>query len=110
MISFSNCSSVLPFVSGANFSRMRKYTKHIPENRKNVCGASSNSINTGKPYANAKHATHRLHVATDTAIPLIRVGNISEMSTHVTGASVAAYVAMNASTKKVSIYPSKTLK
>src|SRR5690606_926513 len=82
----------------------------MAEKKKNVCGADSHSINTGNPYASAKHETHSIPVATERAMPLIFVGNISEISTQVTGASVDAYVAMNARTKNVSVKPSKKLK
>ena len=58
----------------------------IPYNQK-VPETLSNLFRMGKVYVRMKHAVQSAKVPTDMAAPRIRLGNISESTTQVTGAS-----------------------
>jgi len=65
-------------------------TIQIPPYPRNVPELPRLRLIHGKVYVSAKEESHKAHTAKDTPWDRMRFGNISEMSTHVTGASVSA--------------------
>ena len=59
----------------------------------------------GNENVSVQHPTQRANVHTPMATPLMRLGNISASSVHVTGPSVMAYTEMAATTRATIITP-----
>lgn len=87
---FSTSSRVLPLVSGSFFRINRKPSAQIPEYTQNVPCAPRLLLSIGNRITSKKLAIHNEVAAVAMAAPLIRFGNISERTTHVTGARVIA--------------------
>src|SRR5579862_3598655 len=96
--SFSICSSVLFLVSG-NLKRMKmKPSTQITAYSQNVPAGPSCEFKMGNVKTKRKQASQSAATATAIAAPRMRLGKISEMTTHVTGASDIEYAAIAAST------------
>lgn len=75
--------------------RQARHTKMPPTRQmmpysQNVPAAPNPLFSTGKVYVRMKQAAQRAKVHTDMATPRMRLGNISEMMTHMVVASVMA--------------------
>jgi hypothetical protein len=59
----------------------------MPEYSRNVPAGRGAALSAGNVNLSAKQAIHRVDTDTDIAAPRMRFGNISEISTQVTGAT-----------------------
>src|SRR5690348_14031880 len=85
------CSSVFPLVSGTIVQQNQKVPRHTAAKTQNAPAAdpkrcSNDDVTTGKERLARKAETHSAVEATAMPLARIRLGKISAMISHVTGA------------------------
>ena len=80
-------SKLLPLVSGSLLFMNKNPATHIKLYTQNVPEAPNASFKIGNVKVKIKDATQSENVAIDMATPRILLGNISDKTTHVIGAS-----------------------
>src|SRR5215471_19702597 len=83
----SICSRVLPFVSGTRSRTKKKPQRQIAPYTQNVPAGPTSPFKKGKVNVKTNDAIQSAETDMETARPRMRLGKISDIRTHVTGAS-----------------------